>query len=642
MRNEVETVKAALKGDAEAFRCLVETYQGSVYTVVLSLVHDEHQAQDLAQETFIRAYLNLEGLKDPAKVGAWLCGIARNVARKWLTRHRPTESLEDYLEDGMTPPQAEIPLPDEQMEVQQRREQLWHAIYALPESYQEVLLLFYLRGMKRQEIADFLSITETAVRNRLHKARQSLKEVFTMFENAQLPDDFTDRVVAEAMKQGEAYLQQKSWQQAKQAFQRAADVQQDYAPAYRGIGLAARGEVLAQLDQSGKTLDQQLLEEAFTELSRAYRLGARDWDTVSTLGQLYEQFDRKKAAADIFENHAQHASEPAEAFRSLSESLRLQGYAKCASDAEIVQRHRRVVAEFADKVPTKDLFSMLWQGKSAYQRAKLIEEWLRETERIGLPIRDELWPHLWGIYTCDRCSVYAWDLKQRERAVEMAEEFLDYARNYPKLHPYRCVYMLDIYAMPLLNLYKNLEWTEKNPHWTEKFQSALVDIDSILDGYETEWHEMQRRVDAMSEVELRKWDALADYFNSGYEDKPYPVGGDKGTVRQWLDTVYPHAIETALHQIGCGLAWVGEGERGIRCFQRKQNQEGAVHNMFLAEWILTFRKDRDAALEYVRRAAQSRRAIASGYLKWRFFENGDGFKSVRNDLEFMAVVNATL
>jgi RNA polymerase sigma factor (sigma-70 family) len=100
MQNEVGIVKAALRGDTEAFRCLVEAYQQTVYLSVLSLVRDEFQAQDLTQETFVRAYLKLEQLKDPAKIRAWLCGIARNVTRKWLARHRHTESLDDLLRNG--------------------------------------------------------------------------------------------------------------------------------------------------------------------------------------------------------------------------------------------------------------------------------------------------------------------------------------------------------------------------------------------------------------------------------------------------------------------------------------------------------------------------------------------------------------
>ena len=144
MRNEVETVKSALKGDTEAFRSLVEDYQKPVYMLILSSICDEFQAQDLAQETFIRVYLNLEKLKDLSKFGAWLCGIARNVSGRWLERYHATESLEDYLERNHTDFES-----TEMASVDTEHERLWQGIYSLPEILREVILLFYMRDMSR-------------------------------------------------------------------------------------------------------------------------------------------------------------------------------------------------------------------------------------------------------------------------------------------------------------------------------------------------------------------------------------------------------------------------------------------------------------------------------------------------------------
>jgi len=102
MENEAEIVKSALKGDTEAFRKLVETYKESIYLLMLSSIHDEFHAQDLTQETFIRAYLNLEKLRDHTKFAFWLYGIARNVILKWKEGNHPTESLEYMMENGWT------------------------------------------------------------------------------------------------------------------------------------------------------------------------------------------------------------------------------------------------------------------------------------------------------------------------------------------------------------------------------------------------------------------------------------------------------------------------------------------------------------------------------------------------------------
>ena len=196
--------------------------------------------------------------------------------------------------------------------------------------------------------------------------------------------------------------------------------------------------------------------------------------------------------------------------------------------------------------------------------------------------------------------------------------------------------MLDVYGQPLLASYAMLKWEDK-------METAIADIDQLLDTYEDEWHEMQDKLEKMAEDELRHWDKLFGNFDSGFNSKEkecYPVGGDKKAVRQWLDMVYQNAIEVGLHQMGCVFGWKGDGERCLKYFLRKRNQTGAIHNMFVAEWMLLFR-DRDSALEYVKRAAEDRHAIVSGFLKFRFNQGG-GFKAVQDDPDFLAFVNTTL
>jgi RNA polymerase sigma-70 factor (ECF subfamily) len=646
---EAETVKSALKGDTEAFRKLVETYQESVYLLMLSSTYDEFHAQDLTQETFIRAYLNLEKLRDHTKFGHWLYGIARNVKLKWREDSHPTESLEYIMEDGWSEIDMDSALLEESLSDQQIRERLWQEIYSLPESLREAILLFYVREMDRKAVASALGITESAVRNRLHRARKILKEGFEMLEknsqNTKLPDDFTDKVMAEAMKQGEAYLREKQWQEAKQAFLRAVDVKQDYAPAYRGIGLAARGQILDQLNDPEKSFDRKLFEEAIEELSRAYRLGDREWDTVQALGNLYEKFQYYEEEAELFWNYCQEDIDRPEAFESGMQALRVMTFCSLSddnphkvklTDTEIVKRHHQIISQFSGKVPIRKLVDSFINTTAAYDRAELTEEWLKESERIALPHWDELWPHPLRIYTVYRTSKYAWKLKRTEYGVKLAEEFIEYARNHPDPHPYRRDYMLDVYGQPLLASYAMLKRDDK-------VEIAIADIDHLLDTYKDEWHEMQSKLEAMSDEQLREWDKLFGDFESSFGNKEkerYPVGGDKKAIRQWLDMVYQNAIDVGLHQMGCVFGWKGDGERCLKYFLRKSNQTGAIHNMFMAEWMLLFR-DRKSALEYVKRAAEDRHAVVNGFLKFRFNQGG-GFKAVQDDPDFLAIVNVTL
>ena len=247
MLSDTHIAQAAQKGDTQAFEALIEKYKNAVYAVILPKVQNFHQAEDLAQETFVQAYKNIPSMKEPEKVGSWLCGIARNITYKWLTRKKRNDySFEElmieapWLEEDMLPlphqPRQETPL--ERVQRMQTHQLLWRCLMNLPEISKEILFLFYMRDMKQKEIARFLDISLTAVRNRLLDARKRLKkEMIDMVENTvqsqSLAENFTDRVIAEVMAHGEQYLANRSWEDAREQFKRATDIQQDYAPAYR-------------------------------------------------------------------------------------------------------------------------------------------------------------------------------------------------------------------------------------------------------------------------------------------------------------------------------------------------------------------------------------------------------------------------
>ena len=232
-----------------------QKYKKAVYGVILPKVRDFHQAQDLTSETFVTAYLSIESLDAPEKVGTWLCGIARNLANKWLYREKRDDlSFEGLLESTselahkaqLLHVSAAEKTPDETAEHAELRQLLWRCLISLPDISSEVLILSYIREMKSAEIAKFLGISRTAVTTRLSDARKRLKQemvrmVESTIESQPLAEDFSEQVVTEAIKRGEGYLADGHWKSAREQFQRAADVQGNYAPAYRGLGMVARG-----------------------------------------------------------------------------------------------------------------------------------------------------------------------------------------------------------------------------------------------------------------------------------------------------------------------------------------------------------------------------------------------------------------
>ncbi len=88
-KTDSELVAATRGGDSDAYKELVGRYQGHVYGLAYSLVGDWAEAQDVAQETFIRAYVNLDQLRDPPKFAAWLRRVAFGVAMNWVRAFRP-------------------------------------------------------------------------------------------------------------------------------------------------------------------------------------------------------------------------------------------------------------------------------------------------------------------------------------------------------------------------------------------------------------------------------------------------------------------------------------------------------------------------------------------------------------------------
>jgi uncharacterized protein len=157
-----ELVTAALAGDPAAFAALVERNRARVEAVIERMVGEE--AEDLVQEALLRAYLGLSQLRDPARFGAWLCGIAVNLAKMRLRRR----ALERRL--------LAEPTFDGGFEERELLELVRDAVDVLPSGQRDVVLMHYIDGLSCEEIAALLDSSPGAVRVRLHRARRQLRE----------------------------------------------------------------------------------------------------------------------------------------------------------------------------------------------------------------------------------------------------------------------------------------------------------------------------------------------------------------------------------------------------------------------------------------------------------------------------------
>ena len=161
----------ALSGDGEAFGELVNMYRVEVYGIALSIAGNRTDAEDLTQEAFIKAYLNLSQLKDPERFGAWLRRIARNHCKDWLRAHAQQYlPIDDLAEEQLTFPPA-----DERILNEDYGKALTLALSSLKAEDEQILRLFYVYGFKYDEITRVSGLSYSAAASRLHKAKKRIK-----------------------------------------------------------------------------------------------------------------------------------------------------------------------------------------------------------------------------------------------------------------------------------------------------------------------------------------------------------------------------------------------------------------------------------------------------------------------------------
>ena len=178
---EERLIRAAQKGDRAAFAALVETYWDRLYRWLYHLTHDRHAAEDLVQETFLKAFAGLDRFRAGTNFAAWLFRIGHNnFANQRRASARKREPLPDDLaakDDG----------PSEEAESREALEGLARALGRLPEEYRAAMLLRAEQGLSFREIAEVLGLTEETARWRVFKARQKLLALLAVRQEQEKP-----------------------------------------------------------------------------------------------------------------------------------------------------------------------------------------------------------------------------------------------------------------------------------------------------------------------------------------------------------------------------------------------------------------------------------------------------------------------
>jgi RNA polymerase sigma-70 factor, ECF subfamily len=171
----LEWVNAAMEGDQDAFAELVYTFQDAVYNLCYRLLYERTEAEDAAQEAFLRAYLNLKRYDPSRSFKTWLLTIASNHCIDRLRRRRlKWLSIDDPLPNLSL--SADEPEPEDATILSEQSEQVQALLNQLSPDYRAAVVLRYWYDYSYSEIADILDTTESAIKSRLFRARQVLSD----------------------------------------------------------------------------------------------------------------------------------------------------------------------------------------------------------------------------------------------------------------------------------------------------------------------------------------------------------------------------------------------------------------------------------------------------------------------------------
>ncbi len=171
----IEWVSAAIDGDQDAFAELVYAYQDAVYNLCYRMLSDHVEAEDAAQEAFLRAYLNLRRYDVGRSFKTWLLSIASNYCIDRLRRRRMQYvSIDDPL-PSLTLSSSE-PEPEDVAVFREQSRQIQGLLNELAPDYRAAVVLRYWYDYSYLEIADVLDTTESAIKSRLFRARQMIAD----------------------------------------------------------------------------------------------------------------------------------------------------------------------------------------------------------------------------------------------------------------------------------------------------------------------------------------------------------------------------------------------------------------------------------------------------------------------------------
>jgi RNA polymerase sigma-70 factor, ECF subfamily len=174
-------IKQVIKGDQNAFGDVIDIYKDKVFQICYRMLGNRHEAEDISQEAFLRAYVNINRFNMDLKFSTWLYRIATNLCIDRIRKKKP-----DYYLDAEVPGtdglnmysqiSSDSRLPEEDVESLELQAVIQREISKLPEKYRSVIVLKYIEELSLNEISEILELPLGTVKTRIHRGREALRK----------------------------------------------------------------------------------------------------------------------------------------------------------------------------------------------------------------------------------------------------------------------------------------------------------------------------------------------------------------------------------------------------------------------------------------------------------------------------------
>ena len=158
-----------MRDEKEFFCECIRQHEKSMYALAFSILKNENDAADIMQEAILKAYCNMDNLRDKKKFKSWILSIVHNTAIEFLRKHRETVDIEDQW--GISAPEPPIDMA--------AKLTVWEAVQKLKPPYRTVVVLFYYDNLSIQKISDITSTSAVTVRQQLSRARKMLAKLLS-------------------------------------------------------------------------------------------------------------------------------------------------------------------------------------------------------------------------------------------------------------------------------------------------------------------------------------------------------------------------------------------------------------------------------------------------------------------------------